>query len=90
MNKPRPPEAEMFAMLAEVSATTGYYPSLPAARKHGYNGSEAWFYYCQKKWVKGKELRRIQVPQALSMGIKKFGDGLFAIAIDGAMYRINE
>lgn len=38
----------------------------------------------------GKELRRIQVPQALSMGIRKFGEGLFATAIDGAFYRVNE
>lgn len=40
--------------------------------------------------TEGKELRRIQVPQALSMGIKKLGDGLFAIAIDGAIHRVNE
>ncbi len=40
--------------------------------------------------TEGKELRRIQVPQALSMGIKTLADGVFAIAIDGAMYRVNE
>ncbi|MFO1046269.1 MAG: PQQ-binding-like beta-propeller repeat protein [Planctomycetaceae bacterium] len=40
--------------------------------------------------VMGKEIRRIQVPQALSMGVKKIGDGLFAVASDGAFYRVDE
>ncbi|MBC8115165.1 MAG: hypothetical protein H7062_12345, partial [Candidatus Saccharimonas sp.] len=36
----------------------------------------------------GKESRRIELPQVLSLGLRLIGDGLFAIACDGAVYRI--
>ncbi|MBC8113713.1 MAG: PQQ-binding-like beta-propeller repeat protein, partial [Candidatus Saccharimonas sp.] len=39
--------------------------------------------------VSGKESRRIELPQVLSLGLRVIGDGLFAIACDGAVYRID-
>jgi len=36
----------------------------------------------------GKESRRIELPQVLSLGLRVIGDDLFAIACDGTMYRI--
>ena len=36
----------------------------------------------------GKESRRIELPQVLSLGLRVIGDDLFAVACDGTMYRI--
>ena len=36
----------------------------------------------------GKESRRIELPQVLSLGLRVIGDELFAVAVDGTMYRI--
>jgi outer membrane protein assembly factor BamB len=35
----------------------------------------------------GRELRRILIPQVLRMGLKVLGDGMYAVASDGTMYR---
>ena len=37
----------------------------------------------------GKESRRIELPQVLSLGLRLIGDDLFAIACDGTLYRID-
>jgi len=37
----------------------------------------------------GHEVRRLQVPQVLSMGLKKLDGSLFAVACDGALYRLD-
>ncbi len=37
----------------------------------------------------GNETRRLQIPQALTMGLKKLDGSLFAVACDGAMYRLD-
>jgi outer membrane protein assembly factor BamB/TolA-binding protein len=38
----------------------------------------------------GTESRRIQFPQALTMGLKQLDGGLFAVACDGALYRLDQ
>jgi hypothetical protein len=37
----------------------------------------------------GAEIRRIRIPQALSMGIQKLDAGLFAVCMDGTLYPID-
>ncbi|MBS0201618.1 MAG: PQQ-binding-like beta-propeller repeat protein [Planctomycetes bacterium] len=37
----------------------------------------------------GTESRRLRVPQALTTGLKKLGDDTYAVACDGALYRLN-
>ena len=37
----------------------------------------------------GKESRRLELPQVLSLGLRVIGDELFAIACDGTVYRID-
>jgi outer membrane protein assembly factor BamB len=37
----------------------------------------------------GKESGRVKVPQALTSGLKRFDDHLFAIACDGTLYRLD-
>ncbi len=36
----------------------------------------------------GKESRRLELPQVLSLGLRVMGDDLFAVACDGTVYRI--
>jgi hypothetical protein len=36
----------------------------------------------------GKEVRRVTLPQTLSLGLRQIGDLLVAIAVDGAIYKI--
>lgn len=36
----------------------------------------------------GAEVRRLSVPQSLSLGLRQVGDTLFAVAADGMLYRI--
>lgn len=36
----------------------------------------------------GTDTGRLRVPQALTMGLKKFDDAVFAVACDGALYRL--
>ena len=35
----------------------------------------------------GTEVRRIQLPQSLSLGLRKFNEKLIAVAVDGTIYR---
>jgi hypothetical protein len=37
----------------------------------------------------GMQAHRQQIPQALTTGLKKLDDGVFAIACDGTFYRMN-
>lgn len=37
----------------------------------------------------GAESRRLNVPQILTMGLKRLDDGWFAVACDGTLYRLN-
>ncbi len=37
----------------------------------------------------GAEVRRLRVPQSLTMGLKKLDDRWFAVACDGTLYRLN-
>jgi hypothetical protein len=37
----------------------------------------------------GAEIRRLRVPQSLTMGLKKLDDRWFAVACDGTLYRLN-
>lgn len=39
--------------------------------------------------MKGNEVGRQQIPQALTMGLKKLDGSLFAVACDGALYRLD-
>ena len=58
------------------------------------DGGQLWF-ACRNGVViavdaaTGIESHRLRVPQALTTGLRKLGDGTFAVACDGALYRLD-
>ncbi len=38
----------------------------------------------------GEEIRRIELPQTLSLGLRRFHEKLFAVACDGTLYRLDD
>ncbi len=54
-NRVNPSEQAMMVLLSRIVKNTGFWPSFFDARQFHYNGTEPWFYTCQKKWLANQE-----------------------------------
>lgn len=46
--------------------------------------------YLELDQATGKELKRVSLPQSLSLGLRSFKSGVVAVAVDGTLYRIED